>query len=339
MKEEAVGCARLPLSRPPSPRLRSGAGGAEGSRCPRRSSGAVPAANRTPSSVRFPPGRRGIYSRWDRWLQPRAPGPARDLVLPGAPGRRWAPWDRACPVPGHLGSSPRGSLFPPRGEGARLGRARRGAPPRLPSGSCVLCPTGCSFPSGASACPLQGPGSAAGAAWRLSCSCGPTRGRRRGSRANTLLGRRGDFWGDVGLSPAGGGGPCAAPRCCLRRSTRAVEAGGGVGRGSPRPIKGRGGAERGELFPAGAERRPAEVGPFPPAPVGKHLLPRPRRQPRSSPSPDPKPLRSGGETLLPLNLRGTGSPAGRTAALPGAPAGVRSQREASLLASPEAAPE
>lgn len=111
---------------------------------------------------------------------------------------------------------------------------------------------------------------------------------------------------------------------------------------------GRGGAKRGELFPAGSERRPAEPGPFPPAPVGKHLLPGalvgaqpagPRRQPRSSPSPAPKPFGGGNEALLPPNLRGSGGPAGRPATLPGGPAGVRSQREASLPASPEAAAE
>lgn len=79
------------------------------------------------------------------------------------------------------------------------------------------------------------------------------------------------------------------------------------------------GTERGERFLQGAELRLAEAGPFPPAPLGKHLLPGalmkaqsggPHRQPGSSPSPPQKALRRGSEALPPQTSTG------RPAALP-----------------------
>lgn len=117
-------------------------------------------------------------------------------------------------------------------------------------------------------------------------------------------------WGpgrDAGLSPARWGGPCAAPRCHLRLSTRAVGASDAVDRaprpikvragwqGLLRPVRGEGRGGRGELFPAAPWRlshsppRPwastcsqARWGePSPQRPAGSPAL-RPRR-PHSAP--------------------------------------------------------
>lgn len=105
------------------------------------------------------------------------------------------------------------------------------------------------------------------------------------------------------------------------------------GRGPPAPSraspwgpgrKGEGaGTERGERFLPGAELRLAEAAPFPPAPLGKHLLPGalmkaqsagPHRHPRSSPSPPQKALRRGSEALPPQTS--TALPAPREGSAP-----------------------
>lgn len=251
---------------------------------------------------------------------------------PGAPGRVVSP-GKSLPFPGRgaLGWAGRGGERRPGSPtgaalSARWAAAFRQEPPHAPSG----------VPS------------AAGATWSRSCSCGPTRGRRR---ASTLLGRGGGFWGAMlGCHPREGEArtPHAAATCAAQPAPSGLAAEGVAARPAPpRAAAGaaalRPGAERGELFPAGAERRPAEAGPFPPAPVGKHLLAGalvgaqpagPRRQPRSSLSPAPPPNRSA------VTRKPSCPPASAaTAALPGTPAAVRSQREASLPASPEAAPE
>lgn len=157
--------------------------------------------------------------------------------LPGRTGEAMGPPGGTRPAPGHLGGAFRGKASSLLGERAP-GWARRGggAPPRLPRRELRSLPDGLQL--SARTLRMPPPGFPAGSAWRLSCSCGPTRGYRRDSRANVFLGRGGGVWGDVGLSPAGEGGLCPAPRCYLRRLTRGVGAGGGVGRGPPTPHQG-----------------------------------------------------------------------------------------------------
>lgn len=242
------------------------------------------AANCTPSSVRFPPrpefpvdGTTGCSPRL-----PTPPGVSYSRASRGSNG----PTGREGPAPGHLGGGSPGKPFP--GERAL---------PRLPDESCVLNPTGCSFLPGAAARPSTVPSPRDGHL------------RERAARAP---------------HPAA---TCAAQLALSGQPAEWVTA--------PPPHQGphgalpsgaTGGAERGEMFPAGAERRPAEAGPSPPAPVGEHLLPcalvgaqpaGPRRQPRSSPSPDPKPLSRGDATFLSPNVRGSGrGPLPREASLP-----------------------
>lgn len=301
-------------------------------------------AGRTPSSVRFPPGQRGIYRGWNRWLQPRAPGPARGLVLPGASGRRRPP-RTGTPGPGALGGVPRGSLLPSPGRG-RLARPGVAGPALSARRAAALRPEPPRSPSR-----IPDPRAAAGEAWSLSRSCGPTHGRRRDSRADALLGRGGGFGGDAGLSPAGGRGPRPAAACAVQvaPSGRAAEwvaappPQQGLRRGLLPGVQDEGGwGGKGRAVTAGAERRPAEAGPFPPAPVASTCSqarwwePSPQG-PAANPALPPRQTQNRASAARKPSCPQTS--AGREAALRGATAGVCSRPGASLPASPEAAPE
>lgn len=208
-------------------------------------------------------------------------------------------------------------------------RASRGS--SGPTGTHVQAPAHLGgFPGEA---PSRGEGAWVGRAWRGRCPGSPTRAaafRREPPHAPPR-------YRIPGTVTCGRGRPVRRtplPPALLNSHRRGSRQSGSL---PPRPIKaasgaaalGDRGAERSELFPAGAERRPAEAGPSPPAPMGEHLLPcalvgarpaGPRRQPRSSPSPDPKPLSRGDETLPSPNVRGSGrGPLRSEASLPASP--------------------
>lgn len=225
MKEEAAGLRQAPrLSRPPSPPLRIGAGGTGGSLPePGGCAGSHPQlclfASRTENfAVVRMDGTSGC-----------SPGLAVPLGSVSHPGRAEVsvgPSERARLTSGHLPGFLRGSLILPRSQGAWLGRARRGTSARLPEASCL-------WPLGAPPCLLWGPGSSVcGPDLGTELFCGPTRGPRLAATPPRL-------W--AALEGSGGcwTGTCGTgrSRCHLRRSTRAVQA-GGEGVAAPPPQQG-----------------------------------------------------------------------------------------------------
>lgn len=135
----------------------------------------------------------------DKWLQPWAGlGSCHPQVWVG-------PSERARLTSGHLPGFPRGSLILPRGQGPWLGRAGSGMSPRLPEESCSPCPASRRFPPGAPARPLWALDPRAGAA-PAAPRVGPARQPGQPARRPRWRVR-----GDVGLSPAGQGGPPVAP--------------------------------------------------------------------------------------------------------------------------------
>lgn len=258
---------------------------------------------------------------------------------PGRAGVSVGPQTRARLTSGHLLGFLRGSLILSRGRSAWLGRAGMGDVAPAPRGELRSLPGELPLSTGSPR--LSPPGSRilGPRTWRLSCSCGPTRGPCRASQANTLVGfgAGGGSWTvtcgrgwplcctplpPAPLDPRRRGGRCRGRGPSPATSMAVLRAPGQKGE--------RVGMERGERLPLATELHLAEAGPFLLAPLGKHLLPGelmkvqtggPHRQPRSSPSPAQKALGSVSEALPPQ------SSAGQPAALPAPPGGLRSQRE------------
>lgn len=213
MKEEAAGLRQAPrLSRPPSPQLRTGAGGTGGSQ---PELGGCAGCGPHPQLCLFSSRTERILP-WMGWTGPMAaarlgschPGHAEGSVDPS---------ERARLTPGHLPGFLRGSLILPRGQGAWLGRAGRGMSPRRRAAA--FCREPPLVSSG-----LPDPRSAR----RLSCSCGPTMGPAGPARP-TLVGRAGGFWGGCWSVTCGR----ERPLCCALDPRR--RGGQRRGRGPPAP--------------------------------------------------------------------------------------------------------
>lgn len=210
VKEEAAGLLQAPhLFRPPSLQLRIGAGGTGGSQ---PALGGCAACGPHPQLCPFASGTERILP-WMGWMGPMAAAlgsqPAWGPVLPA----RWGVGRPVGTGMADLVALARVSLGkpPPSPGTGRLARTGgRGMSPRLPEESCTPYPACSPFPrepplvsSG-----VPDPRSADVASWRLSCSCGPTRGPCRASQANTLVG----FWGGCWTVTCGTGRPlCCTP--------------------------------------------------------------------------------------------------------------------------------